>query len=221
MARLWIVAVAVLAFACSNSETTSEADHTATAVDTPANTTTETEPEVEPADTTGEEPVIEEEEPLSVTPDAQDSDNAISIAYINSNEILLKLPSIQQADQQVQEFAKVLEGELKRKQQELQEKYMRYMQDTTASEAIMQVRAQELDQLQASIQELQYNSEQQLAQKKQELYEPILAEVDRAINAVARDRGFTHVFDAANGGLVYSEPRFNATPLVLAKLGVR
>lgn len=220
MTRIFIVALAVLAFACQ-SETTDTNDPA------PATDTTTQEPamqqpvnEPEPADTTATV-AEEEEEPLSVTPNAADTENPISIAYINSNEILLKLPAIKQADQQVQEFAQVLEGELKRKQQELQDKYMRYMQDTTASEAIMQVRAQELDQLQASIQELQYNSEQQLAQKKQELYEPILAEVDRAINAVARDRGFTHVFDAANGGLVFSEPRFNATPLVLGKLGVQ
>lgn len=220
MIRVWIVVLAMLAFACGNTEESPATTNQPAEADTPAVNNEIVPAEVAITDTAATPPVAEEA-PLSVTPNAKDSENAISIAYINSNEILLKLPSIQQADKQVQSFAQVLEGELTRKQQELQEKYVRYMQDTTASEAIMQVRAQELEQLQQSIQELQYNAEQQLAEKKQELYAPILDEVDRAINAVARDRGFTHVFDAANGGLVYSEPRFNATPLVLAKLGVR
>lgn len=143
------------------------------------------------------------------------------LAYINSNEILLKLPAVKQADKQLQEFAKRLDSELMRKQQELQEKYQRYMQDTAVAQSILEMRAKELDQLQRSIQELQYNSEQQMAKKKQELYDPILNRIDQAINAVAKREGFTHVFDVANGGLVYSEDRFNATPLVLRQLGLQ
>ena len=181
-----------------------------------------------PADTVRpvtDTPELADLEPLEVdttiSPVPQEPVAGLNIAYINSAEILTKLPAVRQADEQVKRLAIQLENELKRRQTEFQEKYQRYAQDTSASEALLKARMQELEQLQMQLRELQYTSEQQLDQERQRLLAPILDKIDKAIEVVAKERGFTHVFDASAGGLVYSQPQFDATPLVLARLGVR
>ncbi len=102
----------------------------------------------------------------------------------------------------------------------MQKTYDQYSKDTDVSESIMQTRMMELQQMQQNLTELQYSSEQELAKKRDELYKPILKQIDQAIGNVAKREGFTHVLDASAGALVYSEDRFDITPLVLRHLGL-
>lgn len=204
------LAVLLLMAGCSGSSS----DKPAT-TETPADTLL---PVTDTPDVTDLEPL---EVDTTITPVPQEPVAGLNIAYINSAEILTKLPSVRQADEQVKRLATQLDNELKRRQSEFQEKYQRYAQDTAASEALLKARMQELEQLQLQLRELQYTSEQQLDQERQRLLAPILDKIDKAIEVVAKERGFTHVFDASAGGLVYSQPQFDATALVLARLGVR
>lgn len=142
------------------------------------------------------------------------------LAYINSAEILSQMPQVRQAEQELEEFAKGLDKELTRQQQLFQQKYTQYMQDTEASQAIVQTRSQEMQQMQERILKLQEDSERELARRKEKLHEPILNKVDRAIKKVAKDKGYTHVLDITGGSLVYAEETTNITPLVKAELGL-
>lgn len=195
---------------------------TGSSSDKPATTDSPAVDTVSPAPDTSD---VADLEPLeldtTITPVPQEPVAGLNIAYINSAEILTKLPAVRQADEQVKKLATQLDNELKRRQAEFQDKYQRYAQDTSASEALLKARMQELEQLQQQLMELQYSSEQQLEKERQRLLAPILDKIDKSIELVAKERGFTHVFDASAGGLVYSQPQFDATPLVLARLGVR
>ena len=208
---LFLLMIVLLA-ACKQEQTEPAATtETATGSDTQPTT-------LMPEDTTVEEllPEIDTTQPAATVPAGTSV-----IAYINSNEILATMPAVLQADKTLQGYAQQLDQELQRQQKDFQDKYVRYSQDSTASEAVINMRVREMEQLQQRLVELQYTSEQELERKKAELYAPILDRVDQAIAAVAKEQGFTHVFDAANGGLVFAEPQFNATPLVKRKLGIR
>lgn len=197
--------------ACSNEEKSSTDDPTEERDTTVIEGDLDTPDE--PIDTTTSEP-----DTTVITNPSTTSD--IRLGYINSVEILDKLPSVKRADQQVQQYAQQLDQEIKRRSEELQKTYDQYSKDTDVSESIMQTRMMELQQMQQNLTELQYSSEQELAKKRDELYKPILKQIDQAIGTVAKQEGFTHVLDASAGALVYSEDRFDMTRLVLRQLGL-
>ena len=72
---------------------------------------------------------------------------------------------------------------------------------------------------------LQYEQEMQsqLAAKREELLAPILEEVRNAIQAVAKDNGYSYIFDGSPGigVLLYADETTNVTGLVKAKLGLQ
>ena len=72
---------------------------------------------------------------------------------------------------------------------------------------------------------LQFEQEMQaqLAAKREELLEPILAEVRTAIQTVAKDNGYSYIFDGSPGVgvLLYADVSTDVTPLVKARLGLQ
>jgi len=62
----------------------------------------------------------------------------------------------------------------------------------------------------------------QMAQKRDSLLAPILEEVRTAIQSVAKDNGYTYVFDGSPGVgvLLYADETTNITSLVKSKLGL-
>jgi len=146
--------------------------------------------------------------------------NFSRIGYISSVVILTSLPEVQQAEKQLQNFAQSLQSEIERQENELQKKYTEYMADKEASQSIVEVRTQELQQMQQRIMQLQQNSEQELAKRKEQLYAPILKKVDAAIASVAKKHGYTHIIDITAGSLVYADSSTDLTALVLKAMGV-
>ena len=60
-----------------------------------------------------------------------------------------------------------------------------------------------------------------MGKKREELYQPILAKAEVAVQAVAKAEGFAYVFDTANQALVYFDGGIDITPLVKTKLGIK
>ncbi len=161
--------------------------------------------------------LIQEETPSEVPDDKVDP---LKIGHINSNEILALLPDVKAADAQLQQYAKQLDDEIKRQYGEYQQKYAALMSDTTLPKSVMEAKAQELASLESTITQLQQSSQDQMLQKKDELYQPILAKIDRAIQSVAKEQHYTYIIDASTGALVYGVDTYDITPYVKRKLGI-
>jgi hypothetical protein len=59
-------------------------------------------------------------------------------------------------------------------------------------------------------------------QKREQLLQPILNEVDAAIQAIGKDGQYTMIFDTSvSGGLVYAVESDDLMPAAKAKLGIR
>jgi len=157
-------------------------------------------------------------EPIEVS--TQEETDPLKIGHINSNEILALMPDIKAADTQLQNFAQQLDSEIKRQYDEYQQKYAALMTDTTLPKAVMEAKAQELASLEATITQLQQSSQDQVLQKKDALYQPILAKIDRAIQAVAKEQHYTYIIDASTGTLVYGIDTYDITPFVKRRLGI-
>ncbi len=214
---LSVAALIALSAACSgNAEKSSESKSENPAADSGNVETTLVSQELPESDSSVQDvPVANAVDEL-----APADKNFSRIGYISSVVILTSLPEVQDAEKQLQNFAQSLQSEIERQQNELQKKYTEYMADKEASQSIIEVRTQELQQMQQRIMQLQQNSEQELAKRKEKLYAPILKKVDAAIAGVAKKYGYTHIIDITAGSLVYADSSTDLTALVLKSMGV-
>lgn len=142
-------------------------------------------------------------------------------AYVNSQELLQDLPEVKAADAEI----KTLQQQLQKKGQEmyesLQNKAMELQKKRDAGELSPKQLDEEGQKLTAEQETLgQYNTKMQtdIMKKQQELLEPIQDKVNTAIESIAKSEGYTMVFDASAGGVLYADEATNITSKVKAKL---
>ena len=142
------------------------------------------------------------------------------IGHINSEELMQIMPGRDTAQAALENEMKSLESTLKDMQTELENRYTDYMQRKDGfSELIRQTKEKELQDMNARVQEFQKNAEKQLQERQAELIKPIVDRLKQAINDVAKENGFSYVFD--DQVLLYSEEADDITALVKKKLGIK
>lgn len=150
------------------------------------------------------------------------------IGHINSGELLQAMPEVKSADEAFEAFRVTKLNELEEMEKERQAKIVVYQDKyKTLSEANRDAVGQELEALGQEIQtiaerigELDQKAQEELGKKREELYQPILAKAEVAVQAVAKAEGFAYVFDTQNQALVYFDGGIDITPLVKTKLGI-
>lgn len=144
------------------------------------------------------------------------------IGYINSEELILSMPEAKKADADISAYAKTFQEQLTTMQKELETKYKAYEAGAkTMSEAMLDVKQKELQDLQGRIQSTQQSAEEKVAAKRQELLKPITEKADKAIQDVAKEKGYTYILDASTGALVFATPTDNILKDVKSKLGIK
>ena len=71
------------------------------------------------------------------------------------------------------------------------------------------------------IQTYQQSAQQRLQDKEKELLQPIIDRAKQAISDVAKENGYTYVFDTSAGALLYQQDSDDILPLVKKKLGLK
>lgn len=149
------------------------------------------------------------------------SDTSIKLGYMNSQELLDKMPEVQEADAKIQKFSDQIKGQLQTMGQEYQKKYEDIQNlDPETPESQKRIMAQELMDLEQRIQNFQDAAQQEQQQKKQTLYQPIINKVNDAIKEIAKENHYTYIFDASYGSLLYADEATSVMDLVAKKLGV-
>jgi outer membrane protein len=160
----------------------------------------------------------------AVTANAQDG--GLKIGYTNAEYILSNMPEAKQIESDLKVHEQQLSSQLEAKSKDFQAKYQEYQQNE--QNMIPEVRAdkqQELQNLQNSIQKFQQDAQMSLQRKSGELLEPVFEKIQNAIDAVAKDNGYTHVFnsgqpEAGLNILLYARDEDNISDLVLKQLGI-
>lgn len=146
---------------------------------------------------------------------------AVKLGHIDSNELLQLMPEREAAMAELERYAGELEEQFTAMQQEFQSKYREYLEkESTFSELIRQSRQRELASLQERIMEFQEMAQQDLMDKESQLLSPIIDKARQAIEEVAREEGFTYIFDVGMGVLLFHEKGEDIMPQVRAKLGI-
>ncbi len=141
--------------------------------------------------------------------------------HIDTNELLGMMPGREDAQKQLEQYAKELESQYTVMQEELQTKYQDFLANQeTFSDLIRQSKERELTNLQQRIQEFQESAQEDLMQRERNLFNPIIEEARAAIQEVAKENNYTYIFDVSGGSLIYWEPSKNVMPQVKTKLGL-
>jgi outer membrane protein len=150
------------------------------------------------------------------TASAQD----LKFGHLNVQKLISELPEKQVADKELQSEAKKLQSQLQVMSQELDEKYSNYMaQRDSMSQLIRSTREKEIQDYDQRIQNFNKLAQQSLGQKEQELLQPIIEKVEKAIQVVGEEEGFIYIFDLSSQVILYnSDQSVDCEDLVKAKL---
>ena len=131
---------------------------------------------------------------------------ALSIGFTDHEIVLINMPQYQEVQQQLQTDFDASQEALEALYTDYQDKLERYQrQQSLLSEDRRQEREQELVQLQQQIQQEAQDQDQQLAARQAELMQPLLEQIQDAINEVAD----------ANGLDIVLRTRVGTEPLLL------
>lgn len=147
---------------------------------------------------------------------------AQKFGHINSSELLQMMPEVKKADSSLQVYQKGLEDLNESMTKEYSSKLADYQTNgSTWTPEKIQVKEQELGDLEQRIQKFQGDAQDKFASKKDELYTPILKKAEDAIKAVAKDNSYSYVFDTSVGAVIYAQDSDNVMELVKKKLGLK
>lgn len=144
------------------------------------------------------------------------------LGYIDSNELLEMMPGKDSIQTALQDYGKSLETQLQTMYGEYQTKLQDYQANrNTMSDIIRQTKEKELADLETRIQSFQEQADADLQKKQVEMLQPLLDKAKSAIEAVARENGYTYILDVGTGAFLYFEKGDNILPLVKTKLGLK
>ncbi|KAA9325453.1 OmpH family outer membrane protein [Adhaeribacter soli] len=150
----------------------------------------------------------------------------IKIGYTNVDYVMSQMPESKQIEADLKAYSAQLENQLKSKYQEFETKGQAYQKGAaTMTDVVKADKEKELMNLRTSIEEFQKNADVSLQKKQQQLMEPVLDKLQKAIDDVAKENGYTYVFnsDAGYGTtpvLLHGPEDGNISDLVLKKMGV-
>jgi outer membrane protein len=146
----------------------------------------------------------------------------VKLGHINSSDLMQIMPGKDSAQAAFEAEVKILEGELKAMQDELEKKLNDYQErKSQMTELIRSTKEQELNDLNQRIQVYQQNAQKKLQEKEAELLQPIIDRAKQAISDVAKENGYTYIFDTSAGAVLYQQDSDDILNLVKKKLGLK
>lgn len=139
--------------------------------------------------------------------------------HINSQEVMRSMPGVDSLQIKIQEFQQELQTTYQTMVDEFNNKKDAFdKQAGTMTSSVRKMKEDELYTLQNRIVEFQNNVQTDIEEKQFILLKPYQDKLQKAIDDVAKEKGFTYIFDTQI--LLYSGGE-DITPLVKAKLGIK
>lgn len=152
--------------------------------------------------------------------------DAQKFGYLNSAEILSGMTEVKQADSSMEALQKQLQKKGQQMVQAYQTKLQALQKKEQAGELSPKQIEDEATKLRAEeekIGKFQQDMEKQIVEKRNTLLQPIFDRVNGAIKDVAKENGYSYIFDrnAAQGStILYADETQDVTALVKTKLGL-
>lgn len=146
---------------------------------------------------------------------------AQQFGYVDSQGILAELPAVKQAEANLEALQAQLQKKLEASIEQLQTDYVTLQQKIERGELSPVQQQTETEKFQVRQQELAAEEQgmvQQIQEKRNELLEPIYTGLNDAIKVVAKEKGFTFIFDKQV--LLFGEESQDVSTEVKAKLNI-
>jgi len=142
------------------------------------------------------------------------------IGYISTEELVSIMPETAKADSNLQQYRTALIQNAQEKQSSLETAIEKFNKDSsTMTISVKDVKRGELQKMLNDLQSEDQRIQQQLQQRQQELIAPINKKAFDAIQAVAKENGYSYIFE--KGALLVAPPGEDVLPLVAKKLNVK
>ncbi len=147
--------------------------------------------------------------------------STLKIGHIDSQALIMAMPESDSASKKLEASRKQIQETLESLQVEFNQKYQTYIdKQNTYTELIRSAKETELQDLNERIQQFQTNAQQDLQKQQTQLFQPIQEKAKKNIDEVARENGFTYIFDSQ--AIIYaSDSSEDILPLVKKKMGLK
>lgn len=143
------------------------------------------------------------------------------IGFISLQELIPAMPEYKKADTALNDYQNALAQNFEDMKREYMEKdSLLNSKDTVKyTKAQLELKKREISDMLIKLQGYQQQSQQLYQQKQQDLITPIQRKAVDAVNAVAKENGYSYVL--TKEALLVSPPAEDLLPLVKKKLGIR
>ncbi|MFI5164300.1 MAG: OmpH family outer membrane protein, partial [Bacteroidia bacterium] len=148
--------------------------------------------------------------------------HAQKIAFIQLDSLVASMPEEIEAKKTSADYYKQLESTLATMQKELSDKYADYQShEKDYTDLIKQTKQKELQDMNQRIQDFQQQAQLDFQKKADELQKPVITKAKKAIEKVAKAKGYKMVLDSSAGGVLFSEAADDIFLFVKAELGIK
>lgn len=149
--------------------------------------------------------------------------NAQKFGVVNSQEIIQMLPEVKEASANIETFGSQLQKKYQQMITDLQTKYQdleRKQAQGEISPKQLEEEAKKLKEEELKLAQYEQSSQQQIVDKQNTLMKPIMDKITAAIETVAKENGYTYIFDGSVGFVLYADETTDVSGLVKTKLGL-
>ena len=154
------------------------------------------------------------------------SQTNFKFGHIDSQLLLNAMPETDSAQLKLENYIRQIEAQIETMDVEYNTKVQDYADNRdTYTDFLRQTKEDEINDLNQRIQTFRSNANTEIQMKQAEFFQPVIDKARNAIRDVAKENGFTYIFDISEGtGIVmvlyYSEDNQDIFPLVKNKLGI-
>ncbi|MBN2682599.1 MAG: OmpH family outer membrane protein [Bacteroidales bacterium] len=141
--------------------------------------------------------------------------------HIDSGKLLSLMPERAEAEKAMQTYTAQLENELSIMMEEYEKMATYIQQNKDLDEFLMNKKMTEIQEMGQKIEQYRIDAQQRLQKKQEEILSPIIEKAKNAISEIAKEQGYTYIFDTSVGVLLYwPENSDDILPAVKKKLGI-
>jgi outer membrane protein len=143
--------------------------------------------------------------------------------HIDTQSVYTAMPEKATIEKTLQDLASNYEKELNGMREEYNKKLKDFVdKKDSMPQSVLQARQSEIVDMEQRISTLNQTAQTDLQKKQQELVQPIVDKIKKAINDVGLENGFIYIFDLQVPAIIYhSDQSVDVLPLVKKKLNIK
>ena len=148
--------------------------------------------------------------------------NAQKFGHVNFEAIYDQTPGRDAVEAEFEKYVMDIRKQLEAMAVEIKQKESEYAGNSAAMTPLIRTaKENELRDLYMRYEEFQNSANTDVSDKRTELMEPLIEKAKQAVEDVAKEHGYTYIFNSSGLLILYATPSDDVMDLVLKKLGVK